>query len=99
MSPKRDNKIFSRVNTGDLAGRLAEAGRLCLRAVSGGASSRVRVSGAPGAGASELLRRTFDRLFLEQRFVVPFYFAVRADDGTARDAAARYLYEFLLQAI
>ena len=99
MTPKREKRIISRVNVGDFPGRIAEAERLYLHAVSGGGSSRVRVTGAPGAGTSELLRHTFDRLFLGQRFVIPFYFALRADDRTARDAAARLVYEFLLQAV
>ena len=99
MTPKREKHIISRVNVGDFSGRTAEAERLYLQAVSGGGNSRVRVAGAPGAGTSELLRHTFDRLFLGQRFVIPFYFAVGADDRTARDAAARFVYEFLLQAV
>lgn len=93
------NNILSRISARESEVRAEDVERLYLAAVSGGAASRVRVKGAPGAGSSELLRQTFDRLFADQRFVKPFYFALRADDRTARDAASRFVYEFLLQSI
>jgi len=54
---------------------------------------------APLAGASELLRQVYDQLFHEQGDTIPFYFALRKSDGTARRAAVRFLQNFLLQAI
>jgi hypothetical protein len=59
----------------------------------------MHISGPPAAGTSEVLRKVYDRLFHEQRFVVPFYFALRPGDISARSAASRYAYQFLLQAI
>lgn len=79
--------------------RAKEAEKLYLAAVSGGGASHFRVKGTPGAGLSDLLKQTYDRLFTEQRFVVPFYFALRREDATAVEAARRFVYEFLLQAI
>ena len=79
--------------------RIDDIEKVYLHAVSGAEPFVLGVLGPPDAGTSEVLRGTFDRLFLDQRFVVPFYFAVRAGDGDARSAAARYLYEFILQAV
>jgi len=99
MTPKSPQKILSRVNNGDFASRVETAERIYLSALAGSGSSYIRIAGAPGAGTSELLRHTYDRLFIEQRFVVPFYFSLRAEDGSARLAATRFVYEFLLQAV
>lgn len=57
------------------------------------------MSAVPGVGASELMRQVYDRLFSEQRFCVPFYFALAPGDRSASEAAERYLYQFLLQAV
>lgn len=99
MIPNRDKKILAEHSSEELEGRAEEAERLYLAAVSGGGASHIRVKGAPNAGLSELLRQTYDRLFSEQRFVVPFYFSLRREDLTARDAAIRFAYEFLLQSV
>jgi serine/threonine-protein kinase RsbW len=99
MTPKRPQKILSRVRNGAFAGRVETAERIYLSALAGSGSSYIRIAGAPGAGTSELLRYTFDRLFLEQRFVVPFYFSLSKEDRSVRDAAMRFVYEFLLQAV
>ncbi len=99
MNPNRDKKILAGHSSEGLEGRTEELERLYLAAVSGGGPAHVRVKGTPGAGTSELLRQTYDRLFVDQRFVVPFYFSLRHEDGTARDAAIRFASEFLLQSI
>ena len=95
MSPRNPQFVLSRhspIRTDDIE-------KIYLHAVSGAEPFVLGVLGPPGAGTSEMLRGVFDRLFLDQRFVVPFYFAPRASDGDARSAAARYLYEFVLQAV
>lgn len=99
MTPKRPQKILSRVRNGAFAGRVETAERIYLSALAGSGSSCIRIAGAPGAGTSEILRYTYDRLFLEQRFVVPFYFSLSKEDRSVRDAAMRFVYEFLLQAV
>src|SRR5688572_20848611 len=99
MTPKRPQRILAEHSSEGLEDRAEEAKKLYLAAVAGGRASHIRVKGTPGAGLSELLRQTYDRLFIDQRFVVPFYFALRREDRTAVDAATRFAYEFLLQAI
>ena len=54
---------------------------------------------APSNGASELLRQTYDHLFFEQEEIIPVYFAVRKSDGSAYNAALRFLQSFLVQAV
>lgn len=95
MSSRNPQNVLARYSQG----RTDDIEKIYLHAVSGPDPSLLNVAGAPGAGTSEVLRGVFDRLFFEQRFVVPFYFSLRAEDGDARSAAARYLYEFLLQVI
>lgn len=91
--------VLARVNPDMFVGRADITERLYLRAVTGAGPNFVRVSGAPGVGTSEVLRQTYDKLFTEQRFVLPFYFSLRAGDRTAAAAASRFAYEFLLQTI
>ena len=95
MSPRNPQNVLARYSSG----RSDDIEKIYLHAVSGSEPYLLNVAGAPGAGTSEVLRGVFDRLFLEQRFVVPFYFSLRTEDGDARSAAARYVYEFLLQTI
>ncbi|MEQ1763279.1 MAG: ATP-binding protein [Pyrinomonadaceae bacterium] len=99
MTPKRPQNILAEHSSEGPEGRAEEAEKLYLAAISGGGASHIRVKGTPGAGVSELLKQACDRLFSEQRFVIPFYFALRREDRTAREAANRFGYEFLLQAI
>ena len=80
-------------------GRRDDMERLYLHAVSAAEPYCMRVSSPPNVGVSELLRQIYDRLFHEQRFVIPFYFALRPGDATGHSAAARYMYQFLIQAI
>ncbi|MDI1242289.1 MAG: hypothetical protein PSX80_10250, partial [bacterium] len=99
MTPKRPQKILAAHTSEGLEHRAKEAEKLYLAALTGGAASHIRVKGTRGAGLSELLKQLYDRLFAEQRFVVPFYFALRREDQTAAEAANRFAYEFLLQAV
>ena len=45
----------------------------------------------PGAGASELLRQTYDRLFFTQQQIIPFYFPVRHDFPHGAELAENFL--------
>ena len=87
------------MSSGGLIGRHADLERLYLRAVSSAESRPVSVVGNAGVGTSELLRSVYDRLFSDQKFVVPFYFPLRENDEDAYSAAARFKYQFLLQAV
>ncbi len=50
---------------------------------------------APAAGASELLRQGYDRLFQQRGGAAPVYFAWSRQDQTAGAAARRFLHTFL----
>ncbi len=91
------NKIFARAESADFVGREAELDRLLTHAKNG--SGGLVLLAVPSSGTSELLRQVYDRLFDEQEEVIPFYFEVRPSDGTAGNAARRFLYEFLLQTV
>lgn len=69
-----------------------------LAAVSKSNSALVLLS-APGAGLSEILRTTFDRLFNEHGEIFPFYFEIRESDRTAKGVALRFMSEFMLHAV
>lgn len=99
MRTQTEKLLLSGVAADKYVGRADDVERLYLHTVSGAEPFRMRVSAPPRAGTSELLRKVYDRLFFEQKFVVPFYFSLRAGDVTAHAAAARYAYQFLLQAI
>ena len=92
-------KIFARCPAADFIGRDAELDALLSLARGETASERLVVLAAPRVGASELLRQAFDRLFLEPASVSPFYFRLKLTDRTAKAAAWRFAYEFLLQSV
>ena len=53
----------------------------------------------PSAGTSELLRQAYDHLFVAHESAIPFYFELKPSDQTAKNAARRFLSEFLLQSV
>lgn len=99
MSTRSAKPLLARKHPDKFVGRDAELDRLYLRAMSDMESGSIHLSGRAGAGTSELLRQLYDRLFFEQRFVVPFYFSLNAIDRTGYAASVNYLYQFVLQAI
>lgn len=82
----------------EIIGRGGELERLHAFALSGRAAG-LSVLAAPGAGSSELLRQTYDRLFREQTDVIPFYFAMRATDRGPHDAALRFVRDLITQTV
>lgn len=73
-----------------------------LREITGLASHRaaqrsILLLAAPHAGVSELLRQSFDELFIQRGGASPFYFAFSRSDSTATHAARRFLHSFLVQ--
>ncbi|MGB7202049.1 MAG: ATP-binding protein [Pyrinomonadaceae bacterium] len=90
-------KIFARCGQADFVGRDAELQRISNHAISG--ASALTLLSAPSAGASELLRQIYDRLFVEQTDIIPFYFEFKPIDESANAAALRFLKEFLLQTV
>lgn len=99
MARQRRQRILSGLEAKHFVGRAAELERLTAHAKAAGARRGLRLLAQPGAGASELLKQTFDRLFLDQKEVIPFYFAFHTADASAAAAAERFVYEFVLQAV
>lgn len=96
MKREAEKRILARIDAHDFVGRETELDRILAHAKSGRPSETI-VLAAPRAGASELLRQAYDRLFADENSVVPFYFEFKANDGTARDAAIRFAHQLLLQ--
>ena len=101
MTDSKREKILSTVAAEDFIGRTEETAALLRRAESkNGARGGLLLLSAPALGASELLRQTYDGLFSRKKNeTIPFYFALRQQDKTARQAALRFLQTFLQQAI
>lgn len=97
MSDTSSQKLISRVPLTDLIGRLDEIARLESHAAGHSANNLLVVSGAPRVGVSEILRQTYDRVFLANADILPIYFSVSANDRDAINSARRFAYEFLLQ--
>ncbi len=88
---------MSRVPLAELIGRLDELSRLQSHAAGHSANNLLVVSGAPRVGVSEILRQTYDRVFLANAEILPIYFSVSANDRDAVQCSRRFAYEFLLQ--
>lgn len=95
---KRENFLPCLAAT-DFFGREPELATILTRAKAETPVRGLLVSGAPGAGVSELLKQAGERLFEEDGEVIPFYFSVRKSDRTARRAATRFMISFLQQAV
>ena len=96
MSVTGYEKIFAGRPAGDLIGRESELARLVAQSMSGNGMALLAI---PGAGASELLRQTYDRLFFTQQQIIPFYFPVRTTFRTGAELAENFLNDFLHQLI
>ena len=93
-------KVLSNLRAEDFVARAAELDALLRHARGEGKARALLVTGAPGLGTSELLRQTYDRLFAaKEGEIIPFYFALRRSDKTARGAATRFLQSFLQQVV
>lgn len=92
-------KILSNVDAEDFVGRSGEIDALLQYAKTGDYSHGMLLASAPAVGASEILRQTFDRIFAAQSELIPFYFAVRKSDKTARQCAARFVQSFIQQTV
>jgi serine/threonine-protein kinase RsbW len=96
MGASTRSNIIAGVEPRDLVGRSADLDRVI--ALADGSTTTV-VSGAPGAGVSELLKHAYDRLFRLQSDTIPFYFSLREQGETVEQTARRFLHQFLLQAV
>jgi serine/threonine-protein kinase RsbW len=90
-------RILSSINQDEFFGRDAEV-RDIVRQASAFADARGLVLMAtPEAGASELLRQTYDQLFVRRGDPVPVHFAFRRSDTTAANTARRFFQTLLQQ--
>ncbi|MEO8650252.1 MAG: hypothetical protein ABI539_13885, partial [Acidobacteriota bacterium] len=96
MSSESSKRILAERTAENFIGRSSEIERLMRRST---LSEGLLLATPPGAGASELLKQTFDRLFFEKAGSVPFYFELRRRDLTASNAARRFVHEFIVQAV
>jgi len=99
MGRSSKKRILAANEPTDFVGRAAELERLLSHARGESRSEGLMLLAAPFAGVSELLRQTYDRLFIEQNVVIPFYFEIKPSDRTVQNAALRFLCEFLMQTV
>ncbi|MBC7901528.1 MAG: ATP-binding protein [Saprospiraceae bacterium] len=92
-------KVLADKSAADFIGRASETERLLRHAKTGGKTAGLILLNAPGTGASELLKQTYDKLYLEPSDVIPFYFSLNKNDQTAFQAARRFVQQFLLQTV
>jgi serine/threonine-protein kinase RsbW len=99
MAGSKHEKIFAGRPASDFVGRDNELERLIAHARSASGSDGLLLLATPGAGTSELLRQTYDRLFHEQREIIPFFFAIRRGQSSGREIAEDFLHEFIRQLV
>ncbi len=91
--------IFSTVSSERFIGRKREIDQLLRHARGKSKSNGMLAFAAPGVGLTELLTQTYDRLFINQGDIIPFYFRCRPGDKTPEQFAIRFLQSFLQQAV
>lgn len=89
--------ILARVTADEFIGRDAELREIVERAGKSDATRGLVIQAVPGAGAGELLRQAYDRLFMHRGQPVPLHFAFEPRDQTATNAARRFFQIFLQQ--
>ena len=99
MSDSPQNEILATVEAKDFIGRTRETEMLLRRADGEAKAAGLLLLSAPATGATELLKQIYDRLFSEQSQLIPFYFAVRKSDKTAKNCAVRFLHAFIAQTV
>jgi serine/threonine-protein kinase RsbW len=93
-----EKKLLADLPAEEFVGRDRELELLRRHAFTSTSPAGIVLLSAPVAGASELLRQVYDRLFTQRNNLIPFYFAFEKNDKTAVQAARRYLRQFLVQA-
>ena len=92
-------RILGRIAPENFIGRgdaLREIGAL---APSASPRRGLLIHAAPAAGASELLRQAYDKLFRQRGGASPIYFAFTRHEQTVVAAARRFLHTFLTQLV
>ena len=93
------SRILARVNRDEFFGRDAELRQIVQQASPLSDSCLLALPAAPDAGASELLRQSYDHLFARRGDPFPFHFAFRRSEAAAIDVARRFFQTFLQQYI
>jgi serine/threonine-protein kinase RsbW len=99
MNSSDPGQILSRLPDEEFFDRQAELAQLYALARRGRRATSVLLLGAPRVGKTELLLKSFDRLFAEGAEVVPIYYAFRPylleAERFARDFLAQFLAQFI----
>ena len=97
-------RILSRIRDEEFIDREVEVARVCALAQTGresqrGLPSNALLLGAPRVGKSEIMRKSFDRLFNMGGEVIPIYYSLRRScldpDRFAGDYFAQFLAQFV----
>src|SRR5437762_4444863 len=103
MTDSNSRQILSHLSDEDFTDRESELARVSTLARTGpearthGSVSNVLLLGAPRAGKTEILRKSFDRLFNEGGEALPFYYALRSSCLDPEVFAQDYFSQFLAQ--
>src|SRR2546423_7375900 len=92
-------RVLGRIAPENFVGRSEDLRLLAELALPANERRGVLLLAEPAAGASELLRQTYDRLFQQRGGAAPIYFAWSRQDQTATAAARRFLHTFLTQLV
>ncbi len=90
-------RILARTSRDDYFGRDIELRQIVRQASQASDARGLIILAAPGAGASELLRQSYDALFARRGNLIPIYFAFRRTGATASEIARGFFQSFLRQ--
>lgn len=103
MTESDSRQVLSCLSDEDFAGREVEVARVCALArtapetPANDSVSNALLLGAPRAGKTEILRKSFDRLFNEGGETLPFYYAFRRSCLDPEKFSRDYFSQFLAQ--
>ncbi|MDQ1559180.1 MAG: serine/threonine-protein kinase RsbW [Pyrinomonadaceae bacterium] len=92
-------RILGRIAPENFIGRSEALSEIAALAPSTSPRRGLLVHAAPAAGASELLRQAYDKLFRQRGGASPIYFAFTRHEQTIAAAARRFLHTFLSQLV
>ncbi|MEO6392766.1 MAG: ATP-binding protein [Pyrinomonadaceae bacterium] len=90
-----ERRLLGRIAPADLIGRATELAAIARHGRRETPDRALLLTCEPGAGASELLRQSFDLAFHAHEDMVPIYFRFGEFDRTAEAVAQRFLRTFL----
>lgn len=99
MLTRKTSPILSVCPREKFAGREQEISELIRLANAKGVRKGLSLLAEPGAGTSELLKQTFDSLFLDSKDAIPVYFSFKDQGHSPAEIAGRFFHELLLQMV